>query len=69
MHRNTISDTMRKHNPLHIFTLQRTLNREDKVSESQLLNKRFDLTLGTQHFTNSKLKMAHHESVTFSKYS
>ena len=51
-----------------VFTLQHTLNREDKASEGQLLPKRFNLTLGTQRSTNSKLKMAHHESVTFSKY-
>ena len=48
--------------------MQRTLNREDKASEGQLLPKRFNLTLGTQRSTNSKLKMAHRESVTFSKY-
>ena len=71
MHQNTTSDTIRKHNPLHIeeySPLQCTLNREDKTSEGQVLPKRFDLTLGTQRSTNSKLKMAYHESVTFSKY-
>ena len=48
--------------------MQLTLNREHKASEAQLLPKRFNLTLGTQRSTNLKLKMVHHESVTFSKY-
>ena len=51
-----------------VFTLQLTLNREHKASEAQLLPKRFNLTLGTKRSTKLKLKMAHHESVTFSKY-
>ena len=51
-----------------VFTLQLTLNREHKASEAQLLPKGSNLTSGTQCSTNLKLKMAHHESVTFSKY-
>ena len=50
MYHNTTSDTMRKHKPtLHrrVFTLQCTLNREDKASEGQLLPKRSNPILGT----------------------
>ena len=70
MYHSTTSDTIRNIPTPHrrVFTLQHTLNREVKASEGQLLPKRFNLILGSQRFTNSKLKMAHRESVTFSKY-
>ena len=64
MYQNTTSDTPHR----RVFILQRTLNREDKASECQLLPKKLNLKLRTQRSTSSKLKMAHHESVTFSKY-
>ena len=67
MHQNTTSDTIRKRNPLQrVFTFQLTLNREHKASEAQLSPNRFNLTLGTHHSINLKLKMEHHESVKFS---
>ena len=59
MYHNTTSDTIRKHNPIHIEEYspsKHTLKKEDKASEGQLLANILNLILGTQCSTKSKLR-------------
>ena len=71
MHQNTTSDTIRKHNPLHIEEYSPCkLPLTEKIKHLKL---NYYLRDSISHWEPNilptlKLKMAHHESVTFSKY-